>query len=41
MNVHVMCDGNEVSPALIADHGVRRVWIPQGEALFDVRVADN
>ena len=24
-----------------ADLGVREVWIPQGEALFDVRVADT
>ena len=37
----VVCDGNEVSPALIADLGVRGVWIPQAEALFDVRVADT
>ena len=28
-------------PALIADLGVRGVWIPQGEALFDVRVVDT
>jgi len=37
----VVCDGNEVSPALIADLGVRGVWIPQAEALFDVRVTDT
>jgi len=37
----IVCDGNEVSPALIADLGVRGVWIPQAEALFDVRVADT
>ena len=36
-----MCDGNEVFRALIADLGVRGVWIPQAEALFDVRVADT
>ena len=29
----VVCDGNEVSLALIADLGVRRVWIPQAESL--------
>ena len=34
-----VCDGDENSPALIADLGVRGV--PQGEALFDVRVADT
>ena len=33
-----MCDGDNDSPALIADLGV---WIPQGEALFDVRVVDT
>ena len=26
---------------MIADLGVRGVWIPQGEALFDVRVVDT
>ena len=37
-----MCDGNEVFPALIADLGVRGVWISQAEALrFDVRVGDT
>jgi len=34
----IVCDGNEVSLALIADLGVRGVWIPQAEALFNVRV---
>jgi len=24
----ILCDGNEASPALIADLGVRGVWIP-------------
>ena len=37
----IVCDGDENSPALIADLGVREVWVPQGEALFDVRVADT
>jgi len=37
----IVYDGNEVSLALIADLGVREVWIPQVEALFDVRVADT
>ena len=29
------------SPALIADLGVRGVWILQAEALIDVRVTDS
>ena len=37
----VVCDGNVVSTALISDLGVSGVWIPQAEALFDVRVADT
>jgi len=37
----IVCDGNEVYPALIADLGVRGVWIPQLKALFNVRVADT
>jgi len=37
----IVCDRNEVSPDLIVDLGVRGVWIPQVEALFDVRVADT
>ena len=37
----IVCDGDNDSPALIADLGVRGVWIPQGEALFDVRVVDT
>ena len=28
-------------PALIADLGVRGVWQPQTEALFDIRVVDT
>ena len=37
-----MCEGHADSPALIniADLVVRGVWIPQAEALFDVRVTD-
>ena len=34
----IVYDGYNDSPALIADLGVKGVWIPQGEALFDVRV---
>ena len=37
----VVCDVNDVSPALIADHGVKGVRIPQGMVLFDVSVADT
>jgi len=37
----VVCNGNEVSPALFADLGVRGVWILQAESLFDGRVADT
>ena len=33
-------EGHTDSPALIADLGVRGVWIPQAEALFDVQVTD-
>ena len=32
-----MCDGDD---ALIADLGVREIWVPQAEALSDVRVTD-
>ena len=37
----IVCVGDNDSPALIADLGVGGVWIPQGEALFDVRVVDT
>ena len=33
----LMSDGDDSSPALIADLD----WIPQGEALFDVRFTDT
>ena len=36
-----MVHGDDISPALIADLGVRGVWTPQAEALFDVRVTDT
>jgi len=36
-----VCDGNEVSLALIVDLGVRGIWIPQVKALFNIRVADT
>ena len=32
---------DDSSPALIANLGVRKVWTPQAEALFDVRVTDT
>ena len=37
----VVRDGDADGPGLIADLGVRGVWQPQGEALFDVRVVDT
>ena len=37
----IVREGCVDSPALIADLGVRGVWIPQAEALFDVRVIDS
>ena len=37
----VVRDGDADSPGLIADLGVRGVWQPQGEALFDVHVVDT
>ena len=37
----VVRDGDADSPGLIADLGVRGVWQPQGEALFDVCVVDT
>ena len=36
----VVCDGNDVSPTLIADLGVWGVGIPQAETLFDVHKGD-
>ena len=36
----VMCCGDASTPALIADLGVRGVWLPQIEALFHIRVTD-
>ena len=36
-----MCDAGDDSSALIAELGVCGVWIPQAEAVFDVRVADT
>ena len=32
----VLCEGNDFAPVLIADLGVRGMWLPQIEALFDV-----
>ena len=37
----VVCDSDANGPGLIADLGVRGVWQPQGEALFDVCVVDT
>ena len=38
----VVCDGSTSSDgALVADLCVRGVWIPQSEALFDIRVVDT
>ena len=34
-------DESSGSPALVADLSVRGVWVPQAEALFDVRVVDT
>ena len=34
-------DESSGSPALVADLSVRGVWVPQAEALFDVRVLDT
>ena len=34
-------DGDADDPGLITNLGVRGVWQPQGEALFDVRVVDT
>ena len=33
----LVSDGYDSSPALIGDLGVRGVWIPLGEVLFDVK----
>ena len=34
-------DSEAGTPALVADLVVRGVWIPQTEALFDIRVTDT
>ena len=36
----IMREGSDTSPALIADLGIRGVWLPQIEALFDIQVTD-
>ena len=36
----IVLEGNDTVPALIADLGIRGVWLPQIEALFDIRVTD-
>ena len=37
----IVQEGSDGVPALIADLGIRGVWLPQIEALFDVRVTDS
>ena len=37
----VVCDGIGDSPALIADLGIKGVWIPHAKALFIVQVTDT
>lgn len=37
----IVRNGDESSPALIANLGARGVWIPQAEALLDVKVPDT
>ncbi len=43
MKEPVVQEGNisQGEPALVADLGVRGVWEPQTEALFDIRVVDT
>ena len=36
-----VCDSDADGPGLIADLGVRGVWQPQSEALFDVRAVNT
>ena len=36
----VVCEGNAEVSALVADLGIRGVWLPQTEALLDIRVTD-
>ena len=36
----IVREGNDTVPALIADLGIRGVWLPQIEALFDIQVTD-
>ena len=37
----VVKESDDESPALVADLAVRGVWLPQAEALFDIRVIDT
>ena len=37
----IVYDAGDDSPPLIANLGVRGVWIPQADALFDVTVTDT
>ena len=36
----IVQEGGDGGPALIADMGIRGVWLPQIKALFDVRVTN-
>ena len=36
----IVQEGGDGVPALIADLGIRGVWLPQVEALFDVRITN-
>ena len=36
----IVGEGSDTVPALIADLGIRGVWLPQIESLFDIRVTD-
>ena len=36
----IVCEESDTVPALIADLGIRRVWLPQIEAFFDIRITD-
>ena len=36
----IVHEGSDTVPALIANLGIRGVWLPQIEALFDIQVTD-
>ena len=37
----IVHEGSDTAPALIADFGIRGVWLSQIEALFDIQVTDT